>query len=71
MNRPDLILADEPTGNLDSENAAAVNKIFRRVHQETGTAFVIVTHDPGVAESADRIIEVRDGTIARDTAAAA
>jgi len=71
MNRPDLVLADEPTGNLDSENAAAVNTLFRRVHQETGTAFVIVTHDPGVAESADRIIEVRDGTIARDTAAAA
>ncbi len=71
MNRPDLVLADEPTGNLDSENAAAVNKLFRRVHQETGTAFVIVTHDPGVAESADRIIEVRDGTIARDTAVAA
>jgi len=68
MNRPDLVLADEPTGNLDSENAAAVNGLFRRVHEETGTTFVIVTHDSGVAESADRVIEVRDGAIVRDTA---
>ncbi len=69
MNRPELILADEPTGNLDTENATAVNALFRRVHQEIGTTFVIVTHDTGVAESADRVIEVRDGMLARDTAA--
>ncbi|MEO7294898.1 MAG: ABC transporter ATP-binding protein [Candidatus Limnocylindria bacterium] len=67
INRPALVLADEPTGNLDSENAADVNRLFRRVRGETGTTFVIVTHDPGVAESADRVIHVRDGMVARDT----
>jgi lipoprotein-releasing system ATP-binding protein len=71
INRPDLVLADEPTGNLDSQNAAAVNELFRRVHEATGTTFVIVTHDAGVAETADRMIEVADGTIARDVALAA
>ena len=71
MNRPDLVLADEPTGNLDSQNSAAVNALFRRVHAATGTTFVIVTHDAGLAETADRVIEVTDGTIARDTRMAA
>ncbi len=67
MNRPDLVLADEPTGNLDSQNAAAVNDLFRRIHRTLGTTFAIVTHDGGVAETADRVIEVNDGTISRDT----
>jgi lipoprotein-releasing system ATP-binding protein len=70
VNRPDLVLADEPTGNLDSQNAAGVNDLFRRVHRELGTTFVIVTHDPGMAEIAERVIEVRDGAITRDTAGA-
>ena len=67
MNRPDLVLADEPTGNLDTQNATAVNELFRRIHRTLGTTFAIVTHDAGMAEIADRVIEVRDGTIARDT----
>ena len=67
MNRPDLVLADEPTGNLDSQNSAAVNALFRRVHAAMGTTFVIVTHDAGLAETADRVIEVTDGRIARDS----
>ena len=67
MNRPDLVLADEPTGNLDSQNSAAVNALFRRVHAALGTTFVIVTHDAGLAETADRLIEVTDGMIARDS----
>ena len=67
VNRPQLVLADEPTGNLDSQNASAVNDLFRRVHGALGTSFAIVTHDPGMADTADRIIEVRDGTIAADT----
>ncbi len=71
VNRPDLVLADEPTGNLDSQNAAAVNALFRDVHRSLRTTFAIVTHDVGMADTADRVIEVRDGTIARDTALAA
>ncbi len=71
MNRPELVLADEPTGNLDSQNSAAVNALFRRVHAAMGTTFVIVTHDAGLAETADRVIEVTDGTIARDSLMAA
>ena len=67
VNSPDLVLADEPTGNLDSENAAAANALFRRVHEQTGATFVVVTHDPGVAETADRVLEVADGALARDT----
>jgi lipoprotein-releasing system ATP-binding protein len=70
INRPDLVLADEPTGNLDTQNAQAVNALFRDVHRTLGTTFVIVTHDAGMAETADRVLEVRDGTIARDTAVA-
>jgi ABC-type lipoprotein export system ATPase subunit len=66
MNGPDLVLADEPTGNLDSENAASVNRLFRRVHAAMGTTFVVVTHDAGTADAADRIIEVADGRITRD-----
>jgi lipoprotein-releasing system ATP-binding protein len=66
MNLPELVLADEPTGNLDSENAGSVNRLFRRVHAAIGTTFVIVTHDAGTADAADRIIEVTDGRIMRD-----
>jgi lipoprotein-releasing system ATP-binding protein len=67
VNRPQLVLADEPTGNLDSQNAAAVNDLFRRVHATLGTSFAIVTHDRGMADIADRVLEVSDGAIARDT----
>ena len=66
MNQPDLVLADEPTGNLDSESAASVNALFRRVHAEMGTTFVIVTHDSDTADAADRILEVTDGHITGD-----
>ncbi|MFH0915202.1 MAG: ABC transporter ATP-binding protein [bacterium] len=66
MNSPDLLLADEPTGNLDTENSALVYDLFRRIHREMGTTFVVVTHDETIAERADRIIEVRDGVVSRD-----
>jgi len=66
MNSPDIILADEPTGNLDSENSALVYELFRRIHRESGTTFVIVTHDRAIAQQADRIIEIRDGVVSQD-----
>ncbi|MBN1629316.1 MAG: ABC transporter ATP-binding protein [Thermoleophilia bacterium] len=66
MNSPDILLADEPTGNLDTENSAVVYDLFRRIHDELGTTFVIVTHDRAIAQQTDRIIEVTDGLISQD-----
>ena len=66
MNRPALVLADEPTGNLDTENTKAVYELFRRINQELRTAFVIVTHDRAVAQQTDRILEVQDGRLLQD-----
>jgi lipoprotein-releasing system ATP-binding protein len=68
MNEPALVLADEPTGNLDTANTRQVYDLFRRVNEEMGTAFLIVTHDRRVAQQADRIIEVSDGLIVQDIA---
>lgn len=66
MNRPALVLADEPTGNLDTVNTDLVYKLFRTINEETGTAFMIVTHDRGVAQRTDRILEVSDGELVQD-----
>ena len=66
MNRPRLVLADEPTGNLDSDTTARVYKLLRDINQELGTTFLIVTHDRRIAEQTDRIIEIRDGRISMD-----
>ena len=66
MNRPALVLADEPTGNLDTENTKAVYKLFREINEELGTAFIIVTHDRSVAQQTDRILEVSDGALLQD-----
>jgi lipoprotein-releasing system ATP-binding protein len=66
MNRPALVLADEPTGNLDSENTKAVYELFRRLNSELGTAFLIVTHARAVAQQTDRILEVQDGRLLQD-----
>jgi lipoprotein-releasing system ATP-binding protein len=66
MNRPRLILADEPTGNLDTTNTEAVYTLFRKINAELGTAFLIVTHDRGVAQQTDRILEVSDGQLVQD-----
>jgi lipoprotein-releasing system ATP-binding protein len=66
MNRPRLILADEPTGNLDTANTEAVYALFRKINAELGTAFLIVTHDRGVAQQTDRILEVSDGRLVQD-----
>jgi lipoprotein-releasing system ATP-binding protein len=66
MNSPDILLADEPTGNLDTANSAMVYQLFRRIHEEMGTTFVIVTHDRSIAQQTDRIIEVLDGLVSQD-----
>ena len=66
LNDPALVLADEPTGNLDTANTAAVYELFRRINRELGTAFLIVTHDRSVAQQTDRILEVQDGRLVQD-----
>jgi lipoprotein-releasing system ATP-binding protein len=66
INDPGIVLADEPTGNLDTSNTDAVYKLFRDVNEERGTGFLIVTHDRAVAEMTDRILEVRDGELVQD-----
>jgi lipoprotein-releasing system ATP-binding protein len=60
---PDLVLADEPTGNLDSGSAEAVFKLMRQVNRDSGTSFLLVTHNMDLARRCDRIIEVIDGRI--------
>ncbi len=66
INEPGIVLADEPTGNLDTSNSDAVYQLFRDINQEQGTGFLIVTHDRGVAERTDRVLEVRDGELVQD-----
>jgi len=66
MNHPALVLADEPTGNLDTTNTELVYELFRKANSETGTAFLIVTHDRKVAQRTDRILEVLDGELVSD-----
>jgi putative ABC transport system ATP-binding protein len=63
INEPALLLADEPTGNLDSRNGAVVLDLLRGLSRERSTALLIATHDATVAASADRIIEMRDGRV--------
>jgi len=66
MNNPNIILADEPTGNLDSDTTESIYKTLRKIHDEFKTTFVIITHDRKIAERTDRIIELRDGKIEMD-----
>ena len=66
INNPKILLADEPTGNLDSENSDRICNIFRDINQEFGTTFIVVTHDIRVAEHTDRMITIKDGRIESD-----
>ncbi|MBI1742238.1 ABC transporter ATP-binding protein [Candidatus Acetothermia bacterium] len=65
-NQPELILADEPTGSLDSQTEAKVLGLLGEIHQERNVTLIVVTHSPEVAQKADRIIQVRDGKIVED-----
>lgn len=66
INSPKIILADEPTGNLDSESTETVYDILRDINETFQTAFLIITHDRRIAQKTDRIIEITDGKIALD-----
>ena len=66
INRPSIILADEPTGNLDSDSTETIYELMRDINQKLGTTFIIITHDRRIAEKADRIVEIKDGRINLD-----
>lgn len=66
INNPKIIMADEPTGNLDSESTENIYNILRNVNEKFKTTFVVITHDRRIAEKADRIIEIKDGRISMD-----
>jgi putative ABC transport system ATP-binding protein len=66
VNDPALILADEPTGNLDSRTSVEVMEIFQRLNRERGITLILVTHEPDIAEYAGRVIVFKDGKIKRD-----
>ena len=67
INRPRVLLADEPTGNLDSASARDVMALLRAAHDERGQTIVLVTHDARVAARADRVLAMRDGEVAHET----
>jgi len=63
INRPAIVLADEPTGNLDSQNSTIVLKMLRQSNKELGQTVLMITHNPAAAEYGDRIVHMRDGQI--------
>jgi putative ABC transport system ATP-binding protein len=66
INNPALLLADEPTGNLDSENSREIISLLRRFNKQSNQTVIIITHDERIAFSADRVIAIEDGKIVRD-----
>jgi putative ABC transport system ATP-binding protein len=68
VNDPALILADEPTGNLDSRTSVEVMEIFQRLNRERGITLILVTHEHDIADYADRVIVFKDGKIKKDYA---
>jgi putative ABC transport system ATP-binding protein len=66
VNNPSMLLADEPTGNLDTRTSLDVMGVFQRLNRESGITIVLVTHEPDIAEFADRVVTVRDGRVVSD-----
>ena len=71
VNEPAIVMGDEPTGDLDTATSAEIVGLMRTVNQERGTTFLIVTHNPEVADACDRIVHMRDGVVEGQTAVAA
>jgi len=69
VNRPSVILGDEPTGAVDTETSEQLIGIMRRMNEEHGVTFVIVTHDLDLAAATDRVIRLRDGRVLSDQTA--
>jgi len=63
MNEPLIVLGDEPTGNLDSKTGAEIVALMKRINEERGTVFIMVTHNPEVANETERVIHLRDGRV--------
>ncbi len=68
VNRPPLLFADEPTGNLDSKTSVEVLKMFQRLNEEEGITIILVTHDANVARHSNRVIRIKDGIVENDHA---
>ena len=66
MNAPSVVLADEPTGNLDSRNSQEIVELLKQSNRKYGQTLVIITHDENIALQADRVIAIEDGKIVRD-----
>ena len=66
MNSPAVVLADEPTGNLDSRNSQEIVELLKHANKHFGQTLIIITHDESIALQADRIITIEDGKITRD-----
>ena len=70
VNQPSILMADEPTGNLDSATSREVIQLFRQLNEQEGITLILVTHDPEIAQNASRAITLRDGLVIQDTGAA-
>ena len=66
MNAPAVVLADEPTGNLDSKNSQEIVELLKKSNREYGQTLIVITHDESIAQQADRILAIEDGRIVRD-----